>query len=96
MIFGHVQVFKLSGDGKDQQLLVLGEAFIPGSDRSHFCQPTDVAVDPVTGNIFISDGYCNSRILKFSPEGRYITHWGAGKDIRMVMTCQNGDDLQSQ
>ncbi|XP_057176846.1 peptidylglycine alpha-amidating monooxygenase isoform X2 [Triplophysa rosa] len=72
------QVFKLSSDGKDQQLLVLGEAFKPGSDKSHFCQPTDVAVDPVTGNIFISDGYCNSRILKFSPEGRYITHWGAG------------------
>ncbi|XP_056592099.1 peptidyl-glycine alpha-amidating monooxygenase B isoform X1 [Triplophysa dalaica] len=72
------QVFKLSSDGKDQQLVVLGEAFKPGSDKSHFCQPTDVAVDPETGNIFISDGYCNSRILKFSPEGRYITHWGAG------------------
>uniref|UniRef100_A0A671NY08 Peptidyl-glycine alpha-amidating monooxygenase B-like n=1 Tax=Sinocyclocheilus anshuiensis TaxID=1608454 RepID=A0A671NY08_9TELE len=72
------QVFKLSSDGKDRQLLVLGEAFEPGSDKKHFCQPTDVAVDPVTGNVYVSDGYCNSRILKFSPEGKYISHWGAG------------------
>ncbi|KAG1970966.1 peptidyl-glycine alpha-amidating monooxygenase [Pimephales promelas] len=76
------QVFKLSSSGTDQQLLVLGEAFEPGSDKNHFCQPTDVAVDPVTGNIFVSDGYCNSRILKFSPEGKYISHWGAGSSDR--------------
>ena len=71
-------MFKLSSDGKDKPLLVLGEAFKPGSDKSHFCQPTDVAVDPETGNVFVSDGYCNSRILKFSPEGKYLSDWGAG------------------
>ncbi|KAK7120092.1 hypothetical protein R3I94_020193 [Phoxinus phoxinus] len=76
------QVFKLSNSGTDQQLLVLGEAFEPGSDKNHFCQPTDVAVDPVTGHVFVSDGYCNSRILKFSPEGKYISHWGAGSSDR--------------
>ncbi|XP_052464548.1 peptidylglycine alpha-amidating monooxygenase-like isoform X2 [Carassius gibelio] len=76
------QVFKLSSDGQDRQLLVLGEAFEPGSDKKHFCQPTDVTVDPVTGNIYVSDGYCNSRILKFSPEGKYISHWGAGSSDR--------------
>ncbi|XP_067290139.1 peptidyl-glycine alpha-amidating monooxygenase B isoform X2 [Pseudorasbora parva] len=76
------QVFKLSSSGTDQQLLVLGEAFEPGSDKNHFCQPTDVAVDPVTGNVYVSDGYCNSRILKFSPEGKYISHWGAGSSDR--------------
>ncbi|KAI5085726.1 peptidyl-glycine alpha-amidating monooxygenase isoform X3, partial [Silurus meridionalis] len=71
------QVFKLSSDGKEKPLLVLGEAFVPGSDKSHFCQPTDVAVDPDTGNIYVSDGYCNTRILTFSPEGKYLSHWGA-------------------
>uniref|UniRef100_A0A8C2K7Y3 Peptidylglycine alpha-amidating monooxygenase n=1 Tax=Cyprinus carpio TaxID=7962 RepID=A0A8C2K7Y3_CYPCA len=78
------QVFKLSSDGKDRQLLVLGEAFEPGSDKKHFCQPTDVAVDPVTGNVYVSDGYCNSRILKISPEGKYISHWGAEAEHRSV------------
>ncbi|XP_062869686.1 peptidyl-glycine alpha-amidating monooxygenase B isoform X3 [Trichomycterus rosablanca] len=72
------QVFKLSSDGKEKPLLALGEAFVPGSDRNHFCQPTDVAVDPDTGMIYVSDGYCNARILKFSPEGKYLFHWGAG------------------
>ncbi|XP_026797551.2 peptidyl-glycine alpha-amidating monooxygenase B isoform X2 [Pangasianodon hypophthalmus] len=72
------EVFKISSDGKEKPLLVLGEAFVPGSDKSHFCQPTDVAVDPDTGNIYVSDGYCNTRILTFSPEGKYLSHWGAG------------------
>lgn len=68
----------MSSDGKEKPLLALGEAFVPGSDKSHFCQPTDVAVDPDTGNIYVSDGYCNTRILTFSPEGKYLSHWGAG------------------
>ncbi|XP_047660566.1 peptidyl-glycine alpha-amidating monooxygenase isoform X3 [Tachysurus fulvidraco] len=72
------QVLKLSSDGNEKPLLALGEAFVPGSDKNHFCQPTDVAVDPDTGNIYVSDGYCNSRILTFSPEGKYLSHWGAG------------------
>uniref|UniRef100_A0AAR2KM75 Peptidylglycine alpha-amidating monooxygenase n=1 Tax=Pygocentrus nattereri TaxID=42514 RepID=A0AAR2KM75_PYGNA len=83
------QVFKLSKDEKEKPLLVLGEAFKPGNDRSHFCQPTDVAVDPETGNVFVSDGYCNSRILKFSPEGRYLSDWGAGthpKTLQFLFT----------
>uniref|UniRef100_A0A8C5B885 Peptidylglycine alpha-amidating monooxygenase n=1 Tax=Gadus morhua TaxID=8049 RepID=A0A8C5B885_GADMO len=76
------QVFKLSSQQRDVPLVELGEAFTPGSDRRHFCQPTDVAVDPVTGNIYVSDGYCNSRIMKFSAEGQYLSEWGAGSSDR--------------
>ncbi|XP_064165522.1 peptidyl-glycine alpha-amidating monooxygenase B isoform X1 [Anguilla rostrata] len=76
------QVFKLGSDGSDKPQVVLGRPFEPGSDTSHFCQPTDVAVDPLTGNVYVSDGYCNARILKFSPEGKYLAHWGAGSADR--------------
>ncbi|KAM8744154.1 peptidyl-glycine alpha-amidating monooxygenase B isoform 2-T4 [Acanthopagrus schlegelii] len=76
------QVLKVSSDGSDRTLLALGEAFTPGSDSSHFCQPTDVAVDIETGNIFVSDGYCNARILKFSADGKYLSEWGAGSSDR--------------
>ncbi|XP_042720837.1 peptidyl-glycine alpha-amidating monooxygenase isoform X2 [Lagopus leucura] len=69
------QVFKLGVDAKEP-LLILGVALQPGSDSSHFCQPTDVAVDPVTGSIYVSDGYCNSRVIQFSPNGLYIMQWG--------------------
>uniref|UniRef100_A0AAX7TEU6 Peptidylglycine alpha-amidating monooxygenase n=1 Tax=Astatotilapia calliptera TaxID=8154 RepID=A0AAX7TEU6_ASTCA len=70
------QVLKVSSDGKDKTLMALGEAFIPGSDNNHFCQPTDVAVDTESGNIFVSDGYCNARIIKFSADGKYLSEWG--------------------
>ncbi|XP_050184338.1 peptidyl-glycine alpha-amidating monooxygenase isoform X5 [Myiozetetes cayanensis] len=69
------QVFKLGTDGKEP-LLTLGVALQPGSDKNHFCQPTDVAVDPITGSIYVSDGYCNSRIIRFSPDGLYVMQWG--------------------
>ncbi|KAM5169416.1 peptidyl-glycine alpha-amidating monooxygenase isoform 5-T6 [Callospermophilus lateralis] len=70
------QVFKLDPNSKEGPLLVLGRSMQPGSDQNHFCQPTDVAVDPGTGAIYVSDGYCNSRIVQFSPTGKFITQWG--------------------
>ncbi|XP_072645429.1 peptidyl-glycine alpha-amidating monooxygenase isoform X13 [Canis lupus baileyi] len=70
------QVFKLDPNSKGGPLLTLGRSMQPGSDQNHFCQPTDVAVDPDTGTIYVSDGYCNSRIVQFSPTGNFITQWG--------------------
>ncbi|XP_006900741.1 PREDICTED: peptidyl-glycine alpha-amidating monooxygenase isoform X6 [Elephantulus edwardii] len=70
------QVFKLDPYSKEGPLLILGRSMQPGSDQNHFCQPTDVAVDPETGTIYVSDGYCNSRIVQFSPTGKFITQWG--------------------
>ncbi|XP_026641916.1 peptidyl-glycine alpha-amidating monooxygenase isoform X7 [Microtus ochrogaster] len=70
------QVFKLDPHSKEGPLLILGRSMQPGSDQNHFCQPTDVAVDPSTGAIFVADGYCNSRIVQFSPSGKFITQWG--------------------
>ncbi|XP_058132787.1 peptidyl-glycine alpha-amidating monooxygenase isoform X9 [Dasypus novemcinctus] len=70
------QVFKLDPNSKEAPLLILGRSMQPGSDQNHFCQPTDVAVDPGTGTIYVSDGYCNSRIVQFSPSGKFITQWG--------------------
>ncbi|XP_013921460.1 PREDICTED: peptidyl-glycine alpha-amidating monooxygenase isoform X4 [Thamnophis sirtalis] len=70
------QVFKLASNGAESPLLTLGRALQPGSDNYHFCQPTDVAVDPATGNIYVSDGYCNSRIVQFFPNGIFVMQWG--------------------
>ena len=41
----------------------------------NFNRPTDVAWD-TAGNIFISDGYNNSRVAKFDKNGRFIKTWG--------------------
>jgi DNA-binding beta-propeller fold protein YncE len=50
-----------------------GGAGIPGDN---FNRPTDVAWDS-TGNIYVSDGYGNSRIAKFDPNGRFLKSWGS-------------------
>ena len=67
------QVYKFSRDGK--LLLRLGERGIAGADTSHFNRPTDVAV-ALDGSFYISDGYRNSRVLKFSRDGRFLSQWG--------------------
>jgi DNA-binding beta-propeller fold protein YncE len=41
-----------------------------------FNRPTDVAWDK-QGNIFVADGYGNSRIAKFDRNGRFVKSWGS-------------------
>ncbi len=47
---------------------------LPAVD-GQFRQPTDVAWDP-QGNIFISDGYINSRVAKYDKNGHWVKQWG--------------------
>ena len=70
---GRHQVFKFTHDGK--LLLTLGERGKPGADQTHFNLPTDVAVLP-DGSFYVSDGYRNTRVVKFDAAGRYEFEWG--------------------
>lgn len=67
------QIFKFSHDGK--LLMKLGVAKVPGNDSLHFNLPTDIAVSD-DGTFYVSDGYGNSRIVKFSANGNFIKAWG--------------------
>ncbi|XP_066599073.1 peptidyl-alpha-hydroxyglycine alpha-amidating lyase 1-like [Prorops nasuta] len=55
--------------------LTLGVRFEPGNDNIRFCKPTAVAIQE-NGDFFVSDGYCNSRIIKYSKDGERILVWG--------------------
>ena len=41
-----------------------------------FNRPTDVAIHPDSGELFVSDGYGNSRVHKFDPDGNHMLSWG--------------------
>ena len=63
-------------DGK--VLMTLG---VPGEPAKYqsgdpFNRCTDVAVDPKTGDLYVSDGYGNSRVHKYSPDGKLLFSWG--------------------
>ncbi len=68
------QIFEFTHDGK-QLVRVLGEAGVAGNDERHFGRPTDIAWLP-DGTFFVSDGYANSRVVKFDKNGKYVTSWG--------------------
>jgi sugar lactone lactonase YvrE len=56
-------------------LRTLGTRGKAGRDKEHFNMPTDMAVTPA-GEVFVSDGYGNARIVHFDKSGRYIHEWG--------------------
>jgi peptidylamidoglycolate lyase len=67
------QLFKFNHDGK--LLMKLGEAKVAGNDSLHFNKPTDIAIAK-DGSFYVSDGYGNSRVIKFSATGKYLFEWG--------------------
>ena len=72
---GH-QVFKFSPDGT--VLMTLGRAGVAGTGPDEFNAPSAVYVAP-SGDIFVADGHggnTNARIVKFSPDGKFIKTWG--------------------
>lgn len=69
---GRHRVLKFDPAGK--LLLALGTGK-PGAGNDEFNQPTDLAFGP-EGEFFVSDGYGNSRVLKFAASGRLLKSWG--------------------
>lgn len=87
------QVHKFSPDG--ELLLTLGEREVAGLDEGHFDQPTAVAVAP-SGEIFVSDGYGNSRVVKFAADGTFLMDWGEPGDGPGQFTLPHGLALDDQ
>lgn len=72
---GHL-VFKFSPAGRILMMVGGQQGKAGGNDsRSEFNQPTGIAFAP-NGDFYVSDGYGNSRVIKFNRDGEYLTHWG--------------------
>lgn len=73
---GDSTIKKFTPDGKI--LLTLGKAHEPSPQMSNrpFSYPTHVGVDARTGEFYVSDGYSNAAVHKFTPDGRHILTFG--------------------
>jgi len=74
---GHV-VYKYDANGK--LLMTLGKKGMPGDNTSQdqFNQPDAVAIAP-NGDIYVSDGYVNARVVHFDKNGKFIGIIGGAK-----------------
>jgi streptogramin lyase len=87
----HMQFMKFTTDGQLLQTIGTkgqrSDTGVPADDLSSsawkkvthggapFNIPTDIAIAP-GGEMFMTDGYGNARVHKFSPEGKYLFSWG--------------------
>jgi DNA-binding beta-propeller fold protein YncE len=72
----HHTIRQFTPEGK--LLLTIGDPDRPATlhGGKPFNRPTHAAISPKTGDIFVSDGYGNSRVHKFDPKGRHLLSWG--------------------
>jgi hypothetical protein len=67
-------VYKFTHDGK-QLVQTLGVKGVSGDDSTHFNRPTFLAWLPDSA-MFVSDGYANTRVVKFDKDGKFLMQWG--------------------
>lgn len=67
------QVSRATLDG--EVVWTVGTKDQPGEEGEPFNRPTDSGIAP-NGDIYISDGYGNSRVHQYSSRGEHIRSWG--------------------
>jgi DNA-binding beta-propeller fold protein YncE len=72
---GHM-VFQYDRSGRVMMVLGARPGTPGGNDsKDAFNEPTAVAFAP-NGDFFVTDGYVNSRVVKYNRAGEYLMHWG--------------------
>ena len=82
---GTHSITKWSQEG--ELLLTLGGDPAPIWSGAPFNRPTHAAVSPASGDLYITDGYGNSNVHRYTAEGEHVLSWGgpgidAGQFIR--------------
>jgi DNA-binding beta-propeller fold protein YncE len=70
---GHA-IYEFTHDGK-QLVKTLGTPNQPGNDEKHFNRPTFINWLP-DGTMFVTDGYGNTRVVKFDKDGKFMMTFG--------------------
>ena len=70
---GNHRVMKLSTEG--EVLMTLGRKGQAGTSDDTFDRPADIAFGP-NDELYVADGYGNSRVVKYDAEGNFVKTWG--------------------
>lgn len=65
-------VLKFDPQGKQRLRIEVGGVPDPTRD---FCGASDIAFAP-GGHVFVTDGYCNGRVLEYDAQGAKVREWG--------------------
>lgn len=65
-----------------------------GSVNGQFSSPNGVAIDPLSGNVYVADGG-NDRIQRFSANGTFLSAWGSAGSGRGLFSNPVGVSVDS-
>ena len=63
-------------DGKVLMTLGISGKPAPFMSGNPFNRCTHLAINPTSGDFYVSDGYGNARVHKYSPDGKLLFSWG--------------------
>jgi DNA-binding beta-propeller fold protein YncE len=66
-------IYKFTPRGK--KLLEISVGGVPDKTQE-FCGATDIAVAR-NGHLFVTDGYCNARVIEYDAKGKKLNEWGS-------------------
>jgi hypothetical protein len=83
------QVIKTDLKGKEifkiEYPIETGEYQYPGQ-----FVPTETAVNPLNGDIYVVDGYGKNFVMQYDAKGKYIRHWGGNGTENLNFKCCHG------
>ena len=53
-------------------------------------KPTESAVNPANGDIYVTDGYGLNYVIQYDSKGKYIRHWGGNSKADEQFNCNHG------
>ncbi|MBV8084487.1 MAG: hypothetical protein JO247_06690 [Chloroflexi bacterium] len=70
-------VKKYTTDGQLKQVIGTENQAAQKWSGVPFNRPTNVAISPTSGDVYVTDGYGNSRVHRFSSDGKHVVSWGS-------------------
>lgn len=58
--------------------------------------PTQTAVNPANGDLYVTDGYGLQYVIQYNQRGKYIRHWGGKGDANDQFDCVHGIALDTR